>query len=388
MRRLRIGILGTRGIPNHYGGFEQFAQYLSLGLVQRGHDVYVYSSDNHPYKKSGWNDVQIIHCKDPEPRLGTFGQFFYDLNCINDSRKRNFDVLLHLGYTSDSIWHWRWPRKTINIVNMDGMEWKRSKYNKITQRFLKLAESLAARKAQLLIADSPHMKDYLLSTYGKRATYIPYGAEVFTETNLSVFRKYQLNPNEYFLVVARMEPENNIEITIQGYLASKHAYPLVIIGDTRNPFGMHLVSKYDNPAIHFLGSVYDQPELDNLRYYSTKYFHGHSVGGTNPSLLEAMACGCDIAAHNNVFNQAILQADADYFSKAEDVSWIINKPPIEGVKKQRKLANIERITNVYSQEKNINDYEQLMFLAASKYERANRRIILSQALHQTAERSS
>ena len=133
MRKLKIGILGTRGIPNHYGGFEQFAEHLSVCLFQRGHDVAVYNSSLHPYKQNEWNGVQIIHCRDWEHKIGTAGQFFYDLNCINDARKRNFDVLLHLGYTSDSVWHWRWPKKTVNIINMDGLEWQRSKYNKPTQ---------------------------------------------------------------------------------------------------------------------------------------------------------------------------------------------------------------------------------------------------------------
>src|SRR5690349_8350591 len=172
MQKLKIGILGTRGIPNHYGGFEQFAQYLSLGLVQRGHEVFVYNSDRHPYQENEWNGVQIIHCRDLEYKYGTFGQFFYDLNCNNDAAKRDFDILLHLGYTSDSVWHWRWPKKTINMVNMDGMEWKRSKYNKMTQRFLRWAESLAAKNAQVLVADSPRIKEYLQTTYNKEAVYI------------------------------------------------------------------------------------------------------------------------------------------------------------------------------------------------------------------------
>jgi hypothetical protein len=386
MRRLRIGILGTRGIPNHYGGFEQFAQYLSLGLVQRGHDVYVYSSDNHPYRENEWKDVQVIHCKDPEPKLGTFGQFFYDLNCINDSRKRAFDILLHLGYTSDSIWHWRWPAKTINIVNMDGMEWRRSKYNRPTRKFLKWAESLAAKNAHVLIADSPYMQDYIEATYRKRAVYIPYGAEVFSDTDLSVFRKYKLAPNQYFLLIARLEPENNIEMTIQGYISSQHSFPLVIIGDVASPFGKYLTSKYDNPSIRFYGPVYDQPELNNLRFYSTKYFHGHSVGGTNPSLLEAMGCGCDIAAHNNVFNKAILQTDADYFSSPEDIAGIINTPAIDTIIHQRKQSNIEKINTIYNQEKNINDYEQLMFMAASMDIRMNKQITLYPPLYRTAEK--
>ncbi|MES1221834.1 MAG: DUF1972 domain-containing protein [Bacteroidota bacterium] len=386
MRRLKIGILGTRGIPNHYGGFEQFAQYLSLGLVQRGHDVYVYTSSNHPYKEKEWNDVQLIHCKDPEPKLGTAGQFFYDLNCINDSRKREFDVLLHLGYTSDSIWHWRWPKNTINIVNMDGLEWKRSKYNKLTRKFLKWAEWLAAKNAQVLIADSPYMKDYLFEFYGRYANYIPYGAEVFSDTDLSIFRKYKFNPSQYFLLVARLEPENNVEMIIQGYLASKHKYPLLIIGNTENSFGKYLTTKYNNPSIHFCGPVYDQPELNNLRYYSTKYFHGHSVGGTNPSLLEAMACGCDIAANRNVFNKAILQEDADYFTSADEVAWIINKPEIMNVTMQRKQANIEKINTLYNLEKNIDDYEHLMFMAASKDKQLTKNFTVSQPLYQTAEK--
>ena len=103
---MKIAILGTRGIPNYYGGFEQFAQNLSKYLVIKGHDVYVYNSHNHPYQENLWNGVKILHCKDPEYILGTFGQFIYDFNCILDSRKRNYDIILQLGYTSSSIWNW------------------------------------------------------------------------------------------------------------------------------------------------------------------------------------------------------------------------------------------------------------------------------------------
>src|ERR1043166_5688819 len=159
--------MGTRGIPNRYGGFEQLAEYLSQSLTQKGHEVFVYNPNYHPYKKEKWNEVNIIHCNDPENKYGTFGQFFYDRNSINDARKRNFDVLLHLGYTSDSIWYRKWPKKSINIVNMDGLEWKRSKYNFLIKRFLKWAESLAVKNAQVLIADSPGIQEYLSDTYNK-----------------------------------------------------------------------------------------------------------------------------------------------------------------------------------------------------------------------------
>lgn len=366
MKKLKIGILGTRGIPNHYGGFEQFAQYLSLGLSERGHNVYVYNSDQHPYQEKEWNGVQIIHCRDLEHKFGTFGQFFYDLNCNRDASKRNFDVLLHLGYTSDSVWYWRWPRHTINMVNMDGLEWKRSKYNKPTQRFLKWAESLAARHAQVLVADSPRIQEYLWNTYHKKAIHIPYGAEIFDNIDDSIPARYELVPYAYFLLIARIEPENNIEMIIKGYLASHHKHPLVIVGNTGNKFGQYLVDTYKDPGIRFIGPVYDQPELGNLRYHSAMYFHGHSVGGTNPSLLEAMACSCHIAAHDNVFNRAVLGQEADYFGSENDIASLIRQPENHMLGLYRKEANLEKICTVYDLEKNITDYERLMLSACGE----------------------
>jgi glycosyltransferase involved in cell wall biosynthesis len=363
---MKIGILGTRGIPNHYGGFEQFAEHLSAGLVQKGHTVTVYNSSLHPYKEKEWNGVQITHCRDWEHKIGTAGQFFYDLNCINDARKKNFDILLHLGYTSDSIWHWRWPKKTANIVNMDGLEWTRSKYNKPTQRFLKWAESLAAKNAHTLIADSPGIQDHLLATYGKNPVYIPYGAEPFIQADLSRPAKYKLVPYQYFLLIARMEPENNIEMIIQGHLASKHKYPLLVIGNITNKFGKYITTTYNDPALRFYDAIYDQDELNNLRYFSALYFHGHSVGGTNPSLLEAMACGCRIAAHSNRFNRSVLQDEADYFRDVNEVAAIINTPKDVSLIDQWKKLNMEKIRGIYNQEKIIAAYEQLMLNACGE----------------------
>ena len=360
MEKLKIGILGSRGIPNHYGGFEQFAEHLSLGLLQRGHEVYVYNSSLHPYKLNEWNGVQIIHCRDWENRIGTAGQFVYDLNCINDARKRDYDILLHLGYTSDSIWYWRWPKQSRNIVNMDGIEWKRTKYNKPTQRFLKWAESLAAKNAHTMIADSPGIQDHLLTRYGKRPMYIPYGARPFTEGDPSVPGKYELAPHRYFLVIARMEPENNIEMIIRGHLASRQMYPLFIIGNITNKFGKYITSAYKSPGIKFSDAIYDLAELNNLRYYSTLYFHGHSIGGTNPSLLEAMACGCRIAAHDNRFNRAVLQDAAEYFTNVYEIPPIMNTPKDNSLVAQWKELNMEKIPTIYNQEKIIADYEYLM----------------------------
>jgi glycosyltransferase involved in cell wall biosynthesis len=389
MRKLRVGIMGTRGIPNHYGGFEQFAEYLSVGLAQRGHEVTVYNSSRHPFRENEWNGVQIIHCVDPEHRIGTAGQFFYDLNCINDARRRSFDILLHLGYTSDSIWYWRWPKGTINMMNVDGMEWMRSKYNRPTRWFLKKAEGLAARHATVLVADSLQMQRHFATQYHKHPFYIPYGADPFTETDAGIPSRFDVDSGAYFLLVARMEPENNIEMILQGYLEAAHRFPLLVIGNMDNKFGRYLLSGYQSRKIRFVGSVYDQPVLNNLRYFSTRYFHGHSVGGTNPSLLEAMACRCHIAAHNNAFNKAILLNEADYFLSDREVAGIIDSPPDPMVTLKRKHSNLERIKTIYSIEKNIADYEKLMLSACEqktlllKPRMPLRYVNSGEALHQT-----
>src|SRR5215467_1651561 len=169
---MKIGIIGIRGIPNRYGGFEQFTEYVAPALVRKGHDVTVYSSSLHPYQDDNWKGVRLIHKSNPENRIGTFGQFIYDFFCILDSRKRNFDVILQLGYTSSSVWSFLFPGKSNLVTNMDGLEWKRSKYSKPVRAFLKRAEKWAVRSSDRLIADSKGIQEYLLDKYNKHATFI------------------------------------------------------------------------------------------------------------------------------------------------------------------------------------------------------------------------
>lgn len=361
---MKIGILGTRGIPNHYGGFEQFAQFLAPELVKRGHEVFVYNSHLHPYQQKEWNGVQLIHCKDPEHKLGTFGQFLYDLNCNRDAGKRNYDVLLHFGYSSDSVWWRRWPKETINIVNMDGLEWKRNKYNGITRRFLKHAESLAAKHADKLIADSPAIQQYILEKYEKRSTFIPYGATIFEDPDTAVLQPFNIQPFSYSLLIARIEPENNIEMIIKGHLNAGSKFPLLIIGNTSTGYGKKLTRKYKTGDVRFLQAIYDAVIINNLRYHASLYFHGHSVGGTNPALLEAMSCSGRIVAHNNIFNKAVLGEDADYFSNEMDVAAIINAEPNTAMIGQRKALNLEKIRFTYNWQKIVDAYEAVMIDAA------------------------
>jgi len=349
---MKVGITGTRGIPNHYGGFEQWAELLSQGLVKRGCEVYVYNSHNHPYKEKKWNDVNIVHCFDPEYKIGTAGQFIYDLNCILDSRKRGLDVILQLGYTSSSIWGWLLPRRnSLILTNMDGFEWSRKKFNKIVQIFLKQAEKLAVYFSDCLIADSPLIKEYYDEHYNKPVRYIPYGAELFSNADVSILKSFHVEPYKYNLLTARLEPENNIETIIQGVLKSKSSVPLLIIGNYDIPHGQYLYAKYySEKQIRFLGGIYNIELLDNLRYYSNIYFHGHSVGGTNPSLLEAMASSAVICSHDNPYNKSVLGDNALYFQSEEDITGFLNNGTskdkyVKFIKPNRQRVNDDFLLN-------------------------------------------
>jgi len=358
---MKIGVIGTRGIPNHYGGFEQFAQYLSRGLVDKGHSVTVYNSHTHPYQKTTWNGVQIIHQKDPENIVGTVGQFIYDLNCIRNLRHHNFDIVLQLGYTSNSIWNKLLPSNSVIITNMDGLEWKRTKFNKLAQQFLKYAEKLAVFSSDFLVADSIGIQQHLKTTYNTDSTFIPYGANIFENPLRNILAEYDLQPYEYNLVIARMEPENNIETIIKGHLEAKLKRKLILIGNLNNKFSQYLISKYQSNYIVFIGGVYDQNKLNNLRYYSNLYFHGHSVGGTNPSLLEAMASNSLICAHNNIFNKSILEKDAYYFNDANDINNILNSGINKKGDEEKLKINIAKIKTNYSWERIIKQYEELFY---------------------------
>lgn len=353
---MKIAILGTRGIPNHYGGFEQFAEFFSVYLVEKGHEVYVYNSHNHPHQEKTFHGVHILHQNDPEHKMGTFGQFIYDYNCIMDSRKRNFDIILQLGYTSNSIWFFLLPKKPLIITNMDGLEWKRSKYSRPVRQFLKFAERLAAISSDYLVADSLGIQKFLKKQYGKESEYIAYGAYPFESPDPSVLAEYQVEQDHFHMVMARFEPENNIDMVLEGIVESGTQTPILVIGKHQTKYGSYLKNKFAAyPNIRFMGGIYNLAHLNNLRYFSSLYFHGHSVGGTNPSLLEAMASGALICAHDNDFNRGVLADNGFYFGSASAVASLVRN-----VKKsdnlQRVASNLEDIKTNFNWEKINGEY--------------------------------
>lgn len=356
---MKIGILGSRGVPNHYGGYEQFAQYLSQAMVERGHEAYVYQSSLHPYKEQEWKGVQLVRCYDPEDKLGSFGQFVYDWLALRDARQRNFDVLLQLGYTSSAVWHRFWPQNTIQVLHMDGLEWKRSKYNGWVQRFLKWSEKVAAAKADQLIADSPAIQAYLQEVYQKGSAYIAYGAALPAGFGTQPLATYALEPGKYFLSIARFVPENNLEMIVEGYIDAGSDFPLVLIGNCENEHGKHLKKISVQKNVRFLGGIYNKTVLDNIRHFARYYFHGHSVGGTNPSLLEAMACASKILAHKNPFNEAVLADGAKYFSNKQEITNLLRQEMDEKVWNERIIANFDKLEKQFSWQYIFDEYERL-----------------------------
>ncbi len=357
---MKIAIIGTRGIPNHYGGFEQCAEYLALGLVNCGHEVIVYNSHNHPYQGKHWNGVVIVHCYDPEEKLGTAGQFIYDLNCILDVLKRNVDIILQLGYTSSSVWGWLMPKSAIITTNMDGLEWKRTKYSKKVRSFLLWAEKLGVKYSDYLISDSIGIQDYLKKKYKVESDFIPYGADVFTNPQIDILQEFNLEAYKYDLLIARLEPENSIEIILDGVSLADCNRPFLVIGKHDTPYGQYLKSKFkSNANINFVGGIYNIEKLNNIRYFSNIYFHGHTVGGTNPSLLEAMASNSLVCANSNPFNKYILGDDALYFSNALEVCEVLKS--VDKLENRYSIminANCNKIGQKYNWETIVEQYAQ------------------------------
>lgn len=359
--KLKIAILGTRGIPNYYGGFEHVSEYVSEGLVKKGHSVTVYNSHNHPYTANTWKGVEIVHCYDPEYLVGTAGQFAYDFNCLMDARKRNFDVLILMGYTSCSVWGNLYPKNSAIITNMDGLEWKRSKYSKPVQRFLRYAEKLAVKHSQFYISDSRVIKLYLKDKYNITSRYIPYGADLFSAHEREQFDKTEALKEDYFLLMARMEPENNIEAILEGFNNSNSKKIFKVLGDTRNRFGKFIIKKFqrDN-RIQFKGAIFNNSAVRSLQNNSYLYFHGHSVGGTNPSLLEAMASEALIAAHNNPFNKSVLNTDAFYFNNATEVRDLVETVQRKDLEKTMVKNNLHKIQFQFNWDRIIDEYEEFI----------------------------
>jgi glycosyltransferase involved in cell wall biosynthesis len=379
---MKIAFISTRGIPNNYGGFEQFAEFISVGLAKRGHEVVVYSPHFHPYKEDSYKGVRIKHIYSPEQWMGSsVGSFFYDFASLRDALKEeNFDIIYEAGYTSivpAYIWfNVKSIKYPIFTTNMDGLEYKRTKFNKWVQKFVFWEERTTVKHSHYLIADNMGIHDYYKEKYGKDSKFLAYGADIHEDYDATLLEEFGLTPNEYYLLVARLEPENNIIMAIEGYLASKERgrRPLIIVGKTNTPHGKELVAKYGKEtSIRFMGGIYDFKKLNSVRKFSFAYFHGHSVGGTNPSLLEAMASDCFILAHSNIFNRAVLKENAAYYEDASQVTALLNDIDAYAAEHKQNFiaANLEEIRKEYSWEHLVDEHEKYFFQLLEEHKKGH-----------------
>jgi glycosyltransferase involved in cell wall biosynthesis len=246
---------------------------------------------------------------------------------------------------------------------MDGLEYKRTKFNPLVRKFVFWEEKMAVKHSHYLVADNMGIQDYYNEKYGKPSKFLAYGADIHDDYDSTLLQMYDLEPNNYYLIMARIEPENNLEMAIEGYLASKEKdkRPLIIVGRTNTAFALELIKKFgDQRSVKFLGGIYDLKTLNSIRHFSYAYFHGHSVGGTNPSLLEAMASGVMMLAHDNVFNRAVLHDNALYYQDPSTVKQILdNIDTLVNKNKQQIIdANLSEIRQTYSWKHLIDQHEE------------------------------
>ena len=324
---MKIAITGTRGIPNRYGGFEQFAQKLSVGLAAKGHDVWVYNTKSHQYREPEYRGVRIVSQPSPERLMGSSANYLYDFTCLRDAIRRRADIILECGFASAApSYPYLNLKKTRLVTQMDGMEWKRAKWGKHTRRIIRKSIVKTIRYSDALVCDHPEILKFYAMNYGLQPIYIPYGADIMGAGDKAVLEAFKLVAGHYYLVIARLEPENNIRNILLGYLAAGLDDPLIVVGDYKGKYGRQIQREFrDIQQIIFAGGIYHEESLDNLRHYSKALIQGHSVGGTNPSLLEAMAAGTRIIAHDNPFNRYILEEDSLYFKSKEELTLLLGE---------------------------------------------------------------
>lgn len=230
---------------------------------------------------------------------------------------------------------------------MDGIEWQRSKWGPTVKRWFRLNEWFGCKFSNHLVADHDEIKRHLVTRHGELSiTTIPYGACDITEASAAYLHEFNLQPNEYYLVIARPEPENSILEIVTAFVKSRSAKQLVLLGNysSTNSYQSQVMKTADSRVV-FLGAIYDRAIVSSLRYHCFAYIHGHTVGGTNPSLIEAMGAGCTPIAHDNRFNRGVCGNAAFYFRDMDDLKSIINNVTDESINIIKKDSHTRFIDN-------------------------------------------
>lgn len=355
----KLAIIGTVGVPANYGGFETLTEHLIEDLSQ-SYDIRVYCSSK-AYKKEqrkkSYKKAKLTYI--PLEANGIQSIFYDSLSILHSLFVA--DVLLVLGVAGA----WLLPfvrlftRKKI-IISIDGIEWKRDKWNMLAKWYLFWAEGMAVRYSHIDISDNESIQDYTAARYGTLSRIIEYGADhtLKVAVTAEAIKKYDFLNAPYAFKVCRIEPENNVQMVLEAFATSRRM-PLVIVGNwDKSEYGRQLKQHYQgHENIHILDPIYDQQKLDQLRSNAALYVHGHSAGGTNPSLVEAMYLNLPVVAFGVSYNRVTTGHKAYYFDKLDKLKHLIQTLTPEQLAQNGKqmgaMAHIRytwgHITNRYKQ---------------------------------------
>jgi glycosyltransferase involved in cell wall biosynthesis len=319
---LKIAILGSHGIPAMYGGYETISEELSVGLSRRGFEMYV-SCESPLFRPKTFRDfkgVRLVYF----PIIGSIRNisepFLYDLLSVLWFSFR-VDIIYMLGYSSMPLLVISKILGKTVVVNADGLEPKRPKFNRVLKFFYRSFEILATKIANNIVVDSEEIGFYYKQRYGLSTTYIPNGGGLVREVRpfgSETLKRFGLEREKYFLVIARLEPDNNIDLIIAGFIRANSDKKLVIIGPLKKSKYVKRLLQMRSEKVIFVGGIYELRLQRTLRQYCFAYIHGHELGGTNPSLLESLSCSNRILALNVPFNREAAENSAIYFEKDID----------------------------------------------------------------------
>jgi glycosyltransferase involved in cell wall biosynthesis len=316
----RLHVLGTRGIPNRYGGFEAFAERLATWLAGRGWQVTVYCQDDsgRDWRVDSWRGVRLVHV--PVAHGGASGSVAFDWKSARRADAEG-GLLLTLGYNTAVFFALHRLAGRPHVVNMGGLDWKRPKWSPPVRAWFYANAWLAGWLATALVADHPEVERRLRRRFGTAPiTMIPYGADAMAEADPAPLGALGLAPDRFGLVIARSEPENSILEIVRAWSSAPRGLPLVVLGDYDFDGNVYhrRVREAAGAEVVFPGAHYDPALVGALRVHCRLYLHGHTVGGTNPSLVEALGAGSPALARDNVFNRWVARDAARYFSTEAD----------------------------------------------------------------------
>lgn len=335
---LRIGIVGIRGLPPKYGGYETFADHFAKYMCQSGHEVVVacekVRGENMPNSHLG---AKLVYFPLFPPRNYRFRKIFegiYDIYFYFKLAKSVDIMYILAGLGTNLLIFLRIFFPNLKIVtNNDGLEWKRSKYSLFERLLWKSFIRNSLRYSHLIVHDNPALLKYFPKHKSKKTAVISYGVDTIKKVNWSndELSEYaidknleltDLEPNNFYIVVARLQHDNNTHMIIDGYIKSKTEKTLIVVGDFQDKKYENLVKTKvkDNKKVIFTGGIYNPRILNMLRTNSYCYLHGHSAGGTNPALLEAMSMSIPVIAHDNDFNRHVLDNSGLFFESSHVLS--------------------------------------------------------------------